>query len=136
MSEELNPTKESSDTQKKHKTYKSNIMRVHKKWESKVMHDQYISSMYRQLIREENAFLWPSRGDLKAECESEIIAAQDQALQTKHRVTRILQTETDSRRRLRQRYDKTINHITSACPIWVKEQYIKRRDKSVCSTAP
>ena len=35
-----------------------------------------------QLIREVNTFLWPSRGDLKAECESEIIAAQDQALQT------------------------------------------------------
>jgi len=109
-------------------------MRVHKKWESKEMHDQYIRSMYRQLIGEENTFLWPSREDLKAECESGIIAVQDQALQTKYRVTRIFQKETDSRCRLRQRYDKTINHITSACPIWAKEQYIKRRDKDVCST--
>jgi len=82
MFEELNQTKESSDT-KKHTTYKSNIMRVHKKWESKVMHDQHIRSMYRQLIREANTLLWPSRGDLKAECESEIIAAQDQTLHTK-----------------------------------------------------
>jgi hypothetical protein len=56
-------------------------MRVHKKWESKVMHVQYIRSRNRQLIREENTSLWPSRGDLKAECEGEIIAAQDQALQ-------------------------------------------------------
>ena len=89
-------------------------MSVYKKWESKVMHDQYIRCMYRQLIREQNTFPWPSREDLKAECESEIIAAHDQALQTKHRVTRILQTETDSRRRLHQRY-YTINHIISAC---------------------
>ena len=139
MLEELNQTKESSDT-KKHTTYKSKIMRVHKTWESKVMHDQYIRSMYRELIREENTFLWPSREYLKAECESETIAAQDQALQTKHRVTRIFHTETDSRRRrrrrrrLHQRHDKTINHITSACPIWAKEQHIKRRDKGVCST--
>jgi hypothetical protein len=86
------------------------------------MHDQHIRSTYRQLTTEESTFLWPSRGDLKAECESEIIAAQDQALQTKHRVTRILQTDTDSRRRLRQQYDTTINHITSACPIRAKEQ--------------
>jgi len=89
MLEDINQTKESSDT-KKQTTYKSNIMRVHKKWESKVMHVQYIRSRYRELIREENTSLWPSRGDLKAECESEIIAAQDHALQTKHRVTRIL----------------------------------------------
>jgi hypothetical protein len=32
--------------------------------------------MYRQLISEENTFLWPSREDLKAESESKIIAAK------------------------------------------------------------
>jgi len=31
-----------------------------KKWESKVMHDQYI----RSIISEEDTFLWLSRGDL------------------------------------------------------------------------
>ena len=35
-------------------------------------------------------FLWVSRGELKAETESEITAAQDHA-------TKILQTETDSK---------------------------------------
>jgi hypothetical protein len=38
----------------------------------------------RQLISEEGAFLWLSKGDLKTENESEIVAAQDQALQTKY----------------------------------------------------
>jgi hypothetical protein len=38
----------------------------------------------RQLISEEETFLWLSKGDLKAETESEIVAAQDQALQTKY----------------------------------------------------
>jgi hypothetical protein len=36
-------------------------------------------------------FLWLSKGDLKAETESEIVAAQDQALQTKYHATKILQ---------------------------------------------
>jgi hypothetical protein len=35
--------------------------------------------MDRQLISQEDKFLWTTRGDLKGETESEIIAAQDQA---------------------------------------------------------
>jgi hypothetical protein len=34
-----------------------------------------------------------------------------------------LKTERDSKSRLCQQYDKTIDHITSACPILTKEQY-------------
>jgi len=52
------------------------------------MHGQYIISMDRQLISEEYTFIWMSRGDLKGETESEIIAVQDQALQTKHHATK------------------------------------------------
>ena len=43
------------------------------------MHGQYIRNIDRQLISEEDTFLWLSKGDLKAETESEIVAAQ-----TKH----------------------------------------------------
>ena len=72
-----------------------------------------------------------SKGDLKAETESEIAAAQDQALQTKYYVTKILNIETDSKCRICQQFDETIDHIISACPILAKEQYIKRHD-TVC----
>ena len=44
------------------------------------MHCQYIRSMDRQLIGEEDTFLCLLRGDLKGETESETTAAQDQAL--------------------------------------------------------
>jgi hypothetical protein len=67
------------------------------KWENKVMHGQYVRSIDNHLISEEDAFLWLSKGDLKAETESEIVAAQNQALQTKYHATQILQTETDSK---------------------------------------
>jgi hypothetical protein len=43
--------------------------------------------MDRQLIGEENTFLWLSREDLEGETESEIIAAQDQALQKQYHET-------------------------------------------------
>jgi hypothetical protein len=42
---------------------------------------QYIRSTERQLISEEDTFLWLSRGDLNGETGSEIIAPQDRALQ-------------------------------------------------------
>ena len=54
-------------------------------------------SLYRQLISEEDIFLWAQRGDLKGETESEITAAHDQALQTEYHTTKILQTQTDSK---------------------------------------
>ena len=49
--------------------------------------------MDRQLIGEEDAFLWLSKGDLTAETGSEIVAAQDRALQTKYYTAKILNTE-------------------------------------------
>jgi len=54
----------------------------------------------RELVSEEVTLLWLSRGDLKGETESELITAQDVVLQTKHRVTKILQQETDSKCRV------------------------------------
>jgi len=45
-----------------------------KKWKNKVMHGQYNRYIDRQLINEEDMFLWLSKGDLKAETESEIVA--------------------------------------------------------------
>jgi hypothetical protein len=72
------------------------------------------------------------RGDLKGETESEIIAAQDQALQTKYLATKILQTERDNKCRLCKQFDETVEHIISACPVLAKEQCMKRRDR-VCA---
>jgi len=103
-----------------------------KKWKNKVMHGQYIRNIDRELVNEEDTLLWISKGDLNAETESEIVAAQDQAIQTKYYATKILNTETDSKCRLCQQFDETIGHIMSACPILAKEQYIKRHVR-VCA---
>jgi len=92
------------------------------------MHGQYIRNIDRQLISEEDTFLWFSKGDLKAETESQIVLGQDKVLQTKYYATKILNTETDSKCRLCQQFDETTDHIISACPILAKEQYIKRHD--------
>ena len=102
-----------------------------KKWKNKVLRRQYIRKIDRQLISEEDTFFWLSKEDLRAETESEIVAAQDHALQTKHYATKMLDTETDSKCRLCQQFDETIDHISSY-PILAKEQYIKGHDR-VCA---
>jgi hypothetical protein len=101
---------------------------LNKKWKNKLMHGEYIRNMDRQLISDKDTFLWLSKGDLKAETESEIVAAQDQLLNMKYYATKILHTETDSRCRLCQQFDETTDHIISACPIPAKEQYVKWHD--------
>ena len=60
------------------------------------------------------------------------MAAHDQALQTKYYATKILNTETDSKCRLCQQFNETIDHINSTCTILAKEQYTKRHDR-VCA---
>ena len=103
-----------------------------KKLKNKVMHVQYIRNIDRLLIGEEDTFLWLSKEDLKAETGSEIVAGQDQAVQTRYYATKLLSTETDSKCRLCQQFDETIDRIISECPILAKEQYIKRHD-TVCA---
>jgi hypothetical protein len=44
---------------------------------NKAMRGQYIRNTDRQPISEEDTFLWLTKGDLKAETESEMVAAQD-----------------------------------------------------------
>jgi hypothetical protein len=53
--------------------------------------------MVKQLISEEEKLLWLSRRDVKEETENEIIATQDQALQTKYLATNLLPTEIESK---------------------------------------
>jgi hypothetical protein len=67
------------------------------------------------------------KGDLKAETETEIVAAQDQALQTS--CNNILQTQKNSKCRVCHQFEETVDHISSECSILAKEQYIKRHDK-------
>ena len=131
ISEELNQLSEINDAKQGGMQHTKGRLKevLKKKRKNKVMHGQYTRNMDRQLITEEDTFLWLSKGDLKAETESEIVAAQDQALNTKYYATKILHTEMDSKCRPCQQHDETIDNIISACPILAEEQYVKRHDK-------
>ena len=94
ITEELSQPNEKSDAKQDGIQHvKARLGDSLKKWKNKVMHGQYVRNIDRELISEEDTFLWLSKGDLQAETESEIVAAQDQALQTKYYATKILNTD-------------------------------------------
>jgi hypothetical protein len=108
---------------------------IKEKWKNKVMHGQYIRSIDKQLISKEDTFLWLSKADLKPETESEIVAAQDQALTNKILCNQNIANRKDSKHILCHQFEETADHIMSACPILAKEQYSKRHDR-VCAQLP
>ena len=65
-------------------------------------------------------------GRHEGESESEIMAAEDQALQTKYYKQKQI-ANADCKQ-----FNETVQHIMSACTILATDQYIKRRDR-VCA---
>ena len=61
-----------------------------------IVHGECIGSVDRQFVGGEDTLLWLLGGDLKGEAGSEVIAAQDQELQSKCHATKILQTGNES----------------------------------------
>jgi hypothetical protein len=75
---------------------------------------------------------WLKFGDVKGETESETVTAKDQAISTNHSKNKILKEETDCKCQLCKQREETTDHLTSGCPIVVKNEYLMRRDK-VCA---
>jgi len=73
----------------------------------------------------EDMFLRLSKGDMKGKTDCEVTGPQDRTLQTKYHVTKILQTETDSKYGLGKQFYETVEHVLLASQILTKEQYIK-----------
>jgi hypothetical protein len=56
---------------------------------------------------------------VKGETESTVVAAQDQAISTNYFKNKILKEEIESKCRLCKQHEKTIDHLTSGCPILI-----------------
>ena len=83
------------------------------------MHGQYIRTIDKKLISKDT-FLWLSKGEPKAETESEIMAAQDQATHKKYNA-KMLNIETDSKCRLcSQFYETTDSTYAPQCILLTK----------------
>ena len=86
------------------------------------MHGQLPRNLDEKLVDIEQLYCWLKSGDIKAETESTIVAAQDQAISTNYFKKKILKEETESKCRLCEQHEETIDHLTSGCPIFGKER--------------
>ena len=96
-------------------------------WIEKPMNGQYIRQT--KELTAPQTWKWMSRGSLKRETESLIVAAQDQALRTNYRKARIEKSTDDAKCRLCKTRDETISHIVSECPKIAQKDYKHRHDK-------
>ena len=82
-------------------------------------------------LKTEESWNWLSKGDLKRETESLLMAAQEQALNTNSIKKNIYKTSDDDKCRLCGNAPETITHIVSACKKLAQKEYLRRHDK-VC----
>jgi len=96
------------------------------------MHGQLPRNLDEKLVDIEQSYRWLKSGDIKGETENTIVAAQDQAISKNNFKNKILKKEIQSKCRLCKQHEETMEHLTSGCPILVKNEYIMRHDK-VCT---
>ena len=94
-------------------------------WQDKPLHGKYVWNL--QDINCFNSFGWLVYSDLKIETESLILAAQDQALNTKYFNTSTL-GGSDPLCRLCCTNNETVAHIVSGCSTLVGTSYKKSHD--------
>jgi hypothetical protein len=96
-------------------------------WTTKPMNGQHVRDTREQAAEE--TWTWMKRGSLKRETESLIVAAQDQALRTNYRKTKIEKTSNDPKCRLCKEKDETVSHLVSECSKIAQTEYKKRHDR-------
>lgn len=109
-----------------------------KAWKDKPLHGQYPKQM-EELVPTEHCYEWLKTVNLKVETEALLIAAQDQALNTKAHKTHIMKTTQDPLCRMCKSKDETVAHILAGCSKLALTEYLKRHNevarlihKSIC----
>jgi len=96
------------------------------------MHGELPRNLDEKLVDIQQSYRWLKSGDIKGETESTIVAVQDQAISTNYFKNKILKEESESKCRICNQHEETIDHLTSGCPIVAKNEYLMRYDK-VCT---
>ncbi|XP_015767934.1 PREDICTED: uncharacterized protein LOC107346646 [Acropora digitifera] len=99
------------------------------KWKNKALHGQYPKFLKKPHVDIVTTNKWLS-SNLKEETERLLVAAQDQALNTRNYQKVICGQKVESKCRMCSQHEETVDHIVSGCEVLAKTQYIYRHDKA------
>ena len=96
------------------------------KWEGKQLYGRFKRLI--KNISHDKTWTWLRKGNFKRETESLLMAAQNNAIRTNHIKARIDKTQQNSKCRLCDDRDQTINHMISECSKLAQKEYKARHD--------
>ena len=99
------------------------------KWKNKALHGQYPKFLEKPHVDIVTTNKWLS-SNLKGETEGLLVAAQDQALNTRNCQKVICGQKVESKCRMCSQHEETVDHIVSGCEVLAKTEYISGNDKA------
>ncbi|CAH1995192.1 unnamed protein product [Acanthoscelides obtectus] len=98
------------------------------KWIKNPLHGQYMREAHREQMHQSLTWNRLKIGGIKGKTEALITTRQDQALATKYYKSKILGISNDPKYRLCKKYNETLQHIVSGCPILAAKEYLDRHN--------
>ena len=99
------------------------------KWKNKALHGQYPKILEKPHVDSVTTNKWLS-SNLKGETEGLLVAAQDQAINTRNYQKVTCGQQVESKCRMCSQHEETVDHILSGCEVLAKTEYITRHNKA------
>ena len=100
-----------------------------KKWKNKALHGQYPKILEKPHVDTVTTNKWLSN-NLKGETEGLLVAAQDQAINTRNNQKVICGQQVESKCRMCSQHEEMVDHIVSGCEVLAKTEYISRHNNA------